>query len=53
VKAALLARHLADDKELKQSLLQSRGREFYDIGIKCLTRCWQKCFENDKDILEK
>jgi hypothetical protein len=34
-------------------VFQSQGREFYNIGIQHLTQHWQKCVENDRDLVEK
>jgi transposase len=56
VKAAVRGRHFADDSKLKQSLCdvgQSRGREFYGIGIQRVTQRWQNCVENDGHSVEK
>jgi hypothetical protein len=49
-------RHFTEDNELKQILrdvLQSRGTEFYNTGIQCLTERRKKCDENDGDFVEK
>jgi histone-lysine N-methyltransferase SETMAR len=56
VKDALCGCYFTDDNELKQSfrdVLQSRGREFYNIGVQRLTQRWQKCVETDGDFVEK
>jgi histone-lysine N-methyltransferase SETMAR len=55
VKDAVCGFHFSDDNKLKQSfcdVLRSGGREFYNTGTQCLTRCWQKCVENAGDFVE-
>jgi hypothetical protein len=55
-KDGLHGHHFEDDSESEQSfcdVLVSRDREFYNIGVHCLTECWQKCVEYARDLVEK
>jgi hypothetical protein len=55
VKDALRGRHFGDGNELKQNfrdVFRRRGRAFCTC-IQRLSRRWQKCVENDGDLVEK
>jgi hypothetical protein len=56
LKGHLRGHHYETDKtvqEAMQSWLQVAGTDFYCRGIFKILQCWQKCIDQDGDLVEK